>query len=605
MQKFQYQKVKYIGQRTCRQICLVKDVNDGSQWVQKYIDIEEMNKHEKDEMYNKFKTFQKLQHPNILKLREVNMTTEGKIFIIMEYADRGPLGEIINKQNGKQFSENQILDWFTQICLAVKYIHDHNILHQDLKSHKFYVTKNNCIKLGHFQTAKVLSHSQEKINDFVGTPYYIPPEMIEQKPYSLSADIWTLGIVFYELCMLQTPFQADSLHFLLLKICKGVFNNISPNYSTDLNNIIKQLLKCNPDQRPTINQILKFPLISKRVKEFKRSSLYQNEFTVQNLHQQRLSTDNNNTQLEFQDDQFQELDISSQKQFRTKPSTPVKNNYRIKSSKPDQQKQVQKTQISKRETSANSQKKEIKKNKKSNQVSKSKSPNQTQRSKSKKKINQIQSKKNHILQKPSDQQNEKNQDTHKLINNYSFYSQQFPPEAPSRQPKTIQQIQQKPEQQCESYEDLNDSQIQHGNKQYFFKHAKLKQLKQNDNLSEQFQPKKILIMDSEIQSEINDENEINLNSFQESDKLEKESSQSSFIGKSNRALQLKILLEQVLDVDKIQQSIKILLNEFTSKRFKDLEKQDENFYQKLLPFLSLQECKNFVPLFFQLIFLQK
>ncbi|CAD8103922.1 unnamed protein product [Paramecium sonneborni] len=127
---------------------------------------------------------------------------------------------------------------------------------------------------------------------------------------------------------------------------------------------------------------------------------------------------------------------------------------------------------------------------------------------------------------------------------------------------------------------------------------------QLNEFDEQFQQKKIKIIEIEVKTEIYSEEE-EIYHFSESINPDSESSRLSFIGKRNRALQLKILLEQKLGEDKIQQSIKILYNEFTSKRLIDLEKYDQNFYQTLLPFLSLKECENFVPLLFQLIILSK
>jgi NIMA (never in mitosis gene a)-related kinase len=61
----------------------------------------------------------------------------------------------------------------------------------------------------------------EKAKTMVGTPYYISPEIIEGKPYSMATDIWSLGVILYELCALKPPFNAESLHFLALKIVKG------------------------------------------------------------------------------------------------------------------------------------------------------------------------------------------------------------------------------------------------------------------------------------------------------------------------------------------------------------------------------------------------
>ncbi|CAD8103924.1 unnamed protein product [Paramecium sonneborni] len=117
--------------------------------------MDTMKKQEKKEFYNAFNVF---QH-NILKIREVYMTNGGKGFHHHEYAEKGTLREFIYSQKGKQLPENQILDWNTQIFLAVKHFHDQNFL----ASHNLFITKNNCIKLGDFSTGKVLSHRQDKI----------------------------------------------------------------------------------------------------------------------------------------------------------------------------------------------------------------------------------------------------------------------------------------------------------------------------------------------------------------------------------------------------------------------------------------------------------
>ena len=86
--------------------------------------------------------------------------------------------------------------------------------------------KNGMIKLGDFGIARVLKNTVAKVKTMVGTPYYISPEIVESRPYSLATDIWSLGIVLYEMCALKPPFDGESIHFLCMKILKGKYRSI-------------------------------------------------------------------------------------------------------------------------------------------------------------------------------------------------------------------------------------------------------------------------------------------------------------------------------------------------------------------------------------------
>ena len=95
----------------------------------------------------------------------------------MEYAQCGDLSKSINdhKKQKKYYDENLILDWFTQICLAIKHVHDRKILHRDIKGQNIFITKNNTLKLGDFGIAHVLNKTMDKARTVVGTPYYLSP----------------------------------------------------------------------------------------------------------------------------------------------------------------------------------------------------------------------------------------------------------------------------------------------------------------------------------------------------------------------------------------------------------------------------------------------
>ena len=95
----------------------------------------------------------------------------------------------------------------------------------------------------------------------VGTPYYLSPEIVQSKPYNVKTDIWSMGVMLYELCALKPPFDAPSIHLLSMKIVRGVYNPIPSSYSPELKSLIKDMLQVQPDRRPDVNKILKLPLL--------------------------------------------------------------------------------------------------------------------------------------------------------------------------------------------------------------------------------------------------------------------------------------------------------------------------------------------------------
>uniref|UniRef100_A0A7M4E5X7 non-specific serine/threonine protein kinase n=1 Tax=Crocodylus porosus TaxID=8502 RepID=A0A7M4E5X7_CROPO len=197
----------------------------------------------------------KMKHPNIVGYKE-SFEADGHLYIVMEYCDDGDLMQKIKRQRGKLFPEDTILCWFVQLCLGVKYIHDKRVLHRDIKSKNIFLTQNGKVKLGDFGSARLLKNATAYACTYVGTPYYVPPEIWENMPYNNKSDIWSLGCVLYELCTLKHPFQANSWKHLILKICKGSYNPLPSHYSYELHYLIKQMFKRNPKNRPSASTIL-------------------------------------------------------------------------------------------------------------------------------------------------------------------------------------------------------------------------------------------------------------------------------------------------------------------------------------------------------------
>lgn len=211
------------------------------------------------------------------------------ILILYCKVQGGDLSNKIKEQKSTNFNENTILDWFTQITLALKHVHDRKVLHRDLKCQNIFLTKSNLIKLGDFGIARVLSSTRENAKTMVGTPYYLSPEIINGRPYSFKSDIWSLGVILYELCALKPPFDASSLTFLAMKIVKGQYNPIPGMYSKELKNMISILLQVDPAKRPTTNSILQMPIIQQRVKNFLSETMRIQELSHTVLHHEVFS----------------------------------------------------------------------------------------------------------------------------------------------------------------------------------------------------------------------------------------------------------------------------------------------------------------------------
>ena len=185
-----------------------------------------MSEEERRETLNEAKILEVLNHPNIVRFREVYKTKKGKLCIVMDYCDDGDMqGKIksrfktVDRQGKKNyFTEDELLNWFTQIALAMKHCHDKKILHRDLKSQNMFCTKKGIVKLGDFGISRVLSNTRSKAKTVVGTPYYLSPEIIKSESYSFKSDIWSLGVLLYEMAALTPPFNAGSLHQLAQKI---------------------------------------------------------------------------------------------------------------------------------------------------------------------------------------------------------------------------------------------------------------------------------------------------------------------------------------------------------------------------------------------------
>lgn len=132
-----------------------------------------------------------------------------------------------------------------------------------MKAANSFIGEDGGVKIGDMNVSKKLNKGNLKTQ--IGTPYYMSPEIWEQRPYDSSCDIWSLGCMIYELCCLRPPFVANDLPRLKRAIISGRYPMIPARYSKDLSNAISAMLKVNPANRISASALLRSPALESRL----------------------------------------------------------------------------------------------------------------------------------------------------------------------------------------------------------------------------------------------------------------------------------------------------------------------------------------------------
>lgn len=199
------------------------------------------------------KHLRKLKHPNIIAFKGV--CTQAPCYcIIMEYCAHGQLYEVLRA--GRKITPRLLVDWSTGIASGMNYLHLHKIIHRDLKSPNVLVTHTDAVKISDFGTSKELSDKSTKMS-FAGTVAWMAPEVIRNEPVSEKVDIWSFGVVLWELLTGEIPYKdvdssaiiwgvgSNSLHLPVPSTCPDGFKIL-----------MKQTWQSKPRNRPSFRQTL-------------------------------------------------------------------------------------------------------------------------------------------------------------------------------------------------------------------------------------------------------------------------------------------------------------------------------------------------------------
>ena len=266
-----FELISKLGEGSYSVVFKVRRKEDSKIYALKKVKLKKLSEKEKKNALNEVRILASIKSTFVVSYKEAFFDEiDSSLCIVMEFADKGDLFQKIThfKRMGYYFDEMDIWKIFIQMTKGLKALHDLKILHRDLKSANIFLFSDGTAKIGDLNVSKVakkgIGYTQ------TGTPYYASPEVWEDKPYDSKSDVWSLACVTYEMLTLHPPFRAESMKGLYEKVIKGKYPKINERYSSDISDLLKLLFKLNPKDRPSCGEILKNPIVVKRM-EFLKS----------------------------------------------------------------------------------------------------------------------------------------------------------------------------------------------------------------------------------------------------------------------------------------------------------------------------------------------
>lgn len=261
-----YECLRMLGRGSFGVAHLVCRSEDGVLLVMKEIDLSGMPAGLRSAAQTEAEVLRSLCHVNIVAHTETFLSNS-RLYIVMEFADGGDLSTAVavRKKVGERFSEPRAMSTLAQICAGLQHCHERHILHRDIKPSNIFLTRQGVVKLGDYGIAKVLEHTTAKAATTIGTPMYSSPEVCNNLPYGLKADVWSAGVVLYELLSLELPFQGSNLVVLVMRIISEEPRPLPLDCSPDARAVVARVLSKRPDDRPTVGELLALPVVHRAV----------------------------------------------------------------------------------------------------------------------------------------------------------------------------------------------------------------------------------------------------------------------------------------------------------------------------------------------------
>ena len=250
-----YERGKFLGKGGFAKCYEMKRVDTGKIFAAKVFDKKGLsNGRSRKKLINEIKLHKKLHHLNIVNFEHFFEDKEN-VYILLELCSNQTLNEMVKRR--KRLKEIEVQCYSLQIIRALKYIHNHRIIHRDLKLGNLFLTSKLELKLGDFGLAAKLEYDGQKRKTVCGTPNYIAPEILEKKNgHSYEVDIWSLGVVMYTMLFGRPPFETADVKLTYKRIKMNSYK-FPENIKVDerAKKLIESILVLDPAKRPSLDEI--------------------------------------------------------------------------------------------------------------------------------------------------------------------------------------------------------------------------------------------------------------------------------------------------------------------------------------------------------------
>ncbi|KAJ2141471.1 Protein kinase [Coemansia sp. RSA 678] len=259
--KVLYSKVKKIGQGASGNVYKARSIKTGEIVAIKQMDLSKQPR--KELLVNEILVMKESRHKNIVNFIEAFLLNLADLWVVMEYMEGGALTDVIDNN---KMNENQIATVCREVCRGLSHLHQQDIIHRDIKSDNVLLGEGGQVKITDFGFCAKLSEQRSKRATMVGTPYWMAPEVVKQKPYDSKVDVWSLGIMVIEMIESEPPYlDEEPLKALYLIATNGTPALKHPeSLSRELKGFLAECLCVDVQSRATMDELMTQEFLVKR-----------------------------------------------------------------------------------------------------------------------------------------------------------------------------------------------------------------------------------------------------------------------------------------------------------------------------------------------------